>query len=687
MRTSQLGLFIQVSRSYSTARYGKSSSSLPILRIDNATFYRRYPSVAEVGTKQNPKLFPGLNFVIPSDLNVQEKWAIVGPSNAGKTTFFQILRGQYFCSPPQARSNPCLSAGGPPSIPNFDRNPARAIQYVGFNAERGGLGRQGTRGAYLSARYESRREETDFSVLSYLKGDTALNATKELGEEHDEKNLDRAIQDLSLQALVNMPMRNLSNGQTRRAKIARALLGKPMVLLLDEPFMGLDPPTVTAINPLLQKLAIAGSPRLILALRPQDPLPDWISHLIVIGPNFQISYQGNRRSVPYDNMGAPLEGSYHLGNRQTDTTQSSQNSSQVFSGMRGNLKHGEGLSREGLPLQGLPAHGKSGETLVDMQNVIVRYGERLALGDWKQDVDGKEREGLWWRVRRGERWGVFGPNGSGKTTLLSLICSDHPHAYSLPIQIFGRGRLPRPGQPGISIFDIQARIGQSSPEIHAFFPRHLTLRQTIENAWADTFLGTPKLSHQNRLAVELCLRWFETELNPACRSPDIANTVHRILPAQTEHDAVADLSWADDVRFGDAPFSTQRVALLLRAIVKKPDLVVLDEAFSGMDTNVRDKCMLFLTWGQTRSYDISIEPGSRIVKVNAPTIPGQHVFEGLTEEQALICVSHERDEVPGVVRDWMKLPESTLGVPPRFGIFHGPLEGNPGAWNYIWDAR
>ena len=72
---------------------------------------------------------------------------------------------------------------------------------------------------------------------------------------------------------------------------------------------------------------------------------------------------------------------------------------------------GSGKSREGLPFHDSNQIAPLGETLVQMYDVCVRYGDKPALGNWKQNVDGVSREGLWWTIRRGERWGVFGPNG------------------------------------------------------------------------------------------------------------------------------------------------------------------------------------------------------------------------------------------------------------------------------------
>ena len=651
---------------HTSKRYGQEA----VIDIRNATFYRRYPSATDT-LDSNPARFPGLNFSLlnTSGQAQPQYWSVLSPSSLARTTFLQVLAGQHICIPPTARSYPYLS--------KLSESPQHAIKYVGFDADRGSnVGGTNVRGAYLSARYESRREETDYSVLDYLTGNTELNALERGLSDAEKRTLDEITELLNLRKLLAMPVANLSNGQTRRARIAKALMGQPEVLLLDGPFMGLDPNTLANMSKVLGGLAARQQPRLIMSLRPEDGVPEWVNHLVIVSDQLQVLARGNKQQI----FSSPAQ-----------STDDAALGTIIEAAKRGH--HAESniqLSRDGLP-KSSPAL-TPGEPLVEMDGVKVSYGHgtRVVLGDWKQTVNGEERPGLWWSLHRGQRCGIFGPNGSGKTTMLSLITSDHPQTYSLPIKLFGRSRLPGPGQAGISLFDIQRRMGHSSPEVHAFFPRGLTVRRAIQSAWADAPMSKPQLTDDARRRVDACLRWFATELHPSqepttveklekAASGDVGsqNGIEQYLQTTQEG---KDLLWADDVRFAELSFSNQRLILFLRAIVANPDLVILDEALSGIDEATRDKALLFLSHGEAMA---SVTNGQ--AKESALFRFGQVVFSGLSPKQALLVISHAREDVPGCLREWICLPEPGEGRVPRTGTLPGPLELNPRCWNEIWD--
>ncbi|KAI0203895.1 ABC transporter [Astrocystis sublimbata] len=655
------------------------SSRAPVIDILHGSFYRHHPT-----TTSSPAIFENLNFRLPSTTNPPEHWYVVGPSLSRKTSFLQILGGAHLCLPPTARSYPYLSSD---AVPHKLRVPSRAIRYVGFNNDSLTSGGGVTTSAYLSARYESKREITDFSLRNFLLGNTHLNSLDRNRE--DEPNpalLDRVVTDLRLAQLLDLPVAFLSNGQGRRARIARALLTAPEVLLLDEPFMGLDPPTVAGLSPLLHALASKASPRLVLSARPQDPIPDWITHLVYLGGDCKVTASGTKEDV-LEHLRKYIRGVWS-GHTVADETLSIRSllhlgKTLTAKGIEGQTLMGDEVAgKEGEAKDAKPNVARTqrniGEALVEMEGCQVQYRGQIALGNWKEQVNGKEREGLTWTVRKGERWGVFGPNGSGKTTLVSIISSDHPQTYSMPIKLFGRSRLPQPGSgiTPLTFWDIQARIGHSSPEIHQHMPRSLTVRQVVENAWAETFRSKAKLDAHATARVEACLRWFEAELNPAHTTPTTTSPPF----AQDESQS---LQWAAHYQFGELSFSAQRVALFLRAIIKSPSIVVLDEACSGMDDGVRNRCLLFLEAGQTKQY-VKQPDGRDAIAESEASKTGNVKMAGLSDDQALICISHLREEIPDCVREWISLPEANTGMPARFGVAEAPLASDEKSWRAIW---
>ena len=843
------------------ARHG-SQSRPSLIQIRNGTFYREHPSTQKSDpTATNQPLFANLNFELPATpvaevgkpVRKDEHWAVISANNG--TTFLEVLRGSYLCFPPAARSFPYLASEEIDQKDHRLRVPSRAIQYVGFNAGKGQSMGGGVRGAYLSARYESHREDTDWTLLQYLKGDTELNPSEDRDRALvDEKLLQKVITDLRLQKLLSMPVSNLSNGQTRRSRIAKALLGKPELLLLDEPFMGLDPPTLVSLSPMLQTLAYNSSPLLLLALRPQDPIPDWITHLAIIGEPHTLALMGEKAQVLFalhrwadvltqtfstkskaadkkmaDAMtaayGQPLLGvgdtlSPQGISKYTEYREIMQDKSSVIDerGMikkdtlspedRERFRNAQAVRSEDRNLEQwlalttlkpsstpvgpktpaqedltasatiTPQQTKSDEAAVDtreplieLNSVVVKYGDQTVLGFPPPQPD-HTKPGLNMTIRRGTRLALLGPNGSGKTTLLSLLTSDHPHSYSLPIKFFGRSRLPAPGKPGLSLWEIQSRIGHSSPEIHAFFPKRLTIRQVLESAWAETYNSKPKLSFERDMLVDNFLRWWEPELRQTALGTDsfgglVATSYEGDIKMMIEESYPSflgekgwwserlivgsgvridmGLDWAEDAdrhAFGQLPFGTQRLLLLLRAIIKKPDILVLDEAFSGLSAEVRDKAMCWLTFGERKflkkspKQRVAIEVDNcrldilriahkleldvaklvkgrdslgwykslrsmdkaELLKISdeAETNPQDSTldgwrFEGLTDDQALVVVSHVKEEIPTMVDEYVRLPgeeevsETGRGV--EFGRCDDGLIRTAAGWNKVWGFR
>jgi molybdate transport system ATP-binding protein len=398
-----------------------------------------------------------------------QTWAVVGPVGSGKTTLAETLLGKHptphgeFRWPLLDR----LRAAG-----RHVNYPSEVIRHVTFKEESRLFSYAGH---YYQQRFEFADEDEPLSLADYLRAGT--------GATDDE--LTAATRRLGVEGQLPLGFIKLSNGQTRRARIARALLAKPELLVLDDPFVGLDAAGRSGLTGLLGGLVKSGL-RLVLICRP-DAVPGWITDVFDCG----LCRAGGV---------SPLLES------QTDCA--------VFE-------------------QGAHAP-RSPEPIIELRDVSVAHGGRTIL----RDVN--------WTVRAGERWAVVGPNGSGKTTLLSLLCGDHPQAYSNDVRLFGRRR-----GTGESVWDVKRNVGLVSPEFHLYFTEPLTTERAIATGFFDVLADRPTTAEQNAAVRDLMARFGITHL---------AGRPFRRLST-----------------------GEQRLVLFARAVVKRPPLLILDEPFQGLD--------------------------------------------------------------------------------------------------------
>ncbi|MBO0937975.1 ATP-binding cassette domain-containing protein [Fibrella sp. HMF5335] len=467
--------------------------------------------------------------VVLRDINLVlepgQHWAIIGPTGAGKSLLLEALAGQLL---PQAgqfsfSQNSC-------SDPRITREQHKArTALVTFRAASHAFdyGR-----FFYQQRYHAGLEES-------------LDVQAFLGLQNDQlADSERILSRLGLLPLLSLPFIKLSNGQSRKVLIAKALLNKPALLLLDDPFVGLDAAMRQDLVNWLDELMNAGTQLVLVA--PPDVLPMAITHVIDVAYGQVVS----QRIRPETGSELPV-----LGIAETATPPLP--------------------NWQTPPMPPLPS-----DRVFDLRDVTVRYGDSVILDQ------------LNWTVRVGERWALLGPNGSGKSVLLSLLYGDHPQAYANDIRLFGKPHGRGRTGTGQSIWSIKRQIGFVSPELHLYFPRHLTVRDVVYTGLTDT-LVVPRMVTPTHAADALSLL------------------------------AYFDLDTFIDRQFGSLSAGQQRLVLLCRALLKRPPVLIFDEPFQCLDP--------------------------------AQIIRARHLLDNLPDNTTLLFVTHYTDEIPTSVTHFLRL--------------------------------
>ncbi|WP_313121538.1 molybdate ABC transporter ATP-binding protein ModF, partial [Pantoea septica] len=218
-----------------------------------------------------------------------------------------------------------------------------------------------------------------------------------------------------------------------------ALMKQPDLLILDEPFDGLD---VASRASLTETLANLQQPdvALVLVLNRFDDIPDFIQQVGVLA-ECTLTHVGARDAILAEALVAQLAHSERL--------------------------EGMALPEPDAPDQ-LPPLAQ-GTPRVILRNGMVCYNDKAVIN------------GLNWQVNAGEHWQIVGPNGAGKSTLLSLVTGDHPQGYSNDLWLFGIKR-----GSGETIWDIKQHIGYVSSSLHLEYRVSVNVRTVILSGFFDS---------------------------------------------------------------------------------------------------------------------------------------------------------------------------------------------------------
>lgn len=372
-----------------------------------------------------------ISFTVNSD----ENWVIIGENGSGKSTLIDAIAGKIFPLKGIIQKPKYSEIELIPRDFSFHRIVGQAYQYY-------------------QQRFNSFDAEIAPTVLEILQ-----NQVKPLGTVDDKsvalppplyttEEIENTAKLLKISHLLDRRIVTLSNGETRRVLITISLLKKPKLLLLDNPFTGLDIESRKTLHEVIKHISENGTK--IIMVCSANEIPANTTHVLELKEGKIYKFH----SKPFDSIKKSIN-------------------------WKG-LKESETLSK----IKQIPQ-------IVDfdyalrMRNIVVTYQNKNVV------------DGVNWEVKRGEKWALLGPNGSGKSTILSLITADNPQGYQNDYELFDKKR-----GSGESIWDIKKRIGYVSPELHLYFTRNTEVWKAVGSGFFDSAGLFTKLNDSQKEILE-----------------------------------------------------------------------------------------------------------------------------------------------------------------------------------------
>lgn len=222
------------------------------------------------------------------------------------------------------------------------------------------------------------------------------------------------------------------------------------------------------------------------------------------------------------------------------------------------------------------------DPLIELKNIKIKFDKNQLF------------ENVNWTVNHGDRIAIIGNNGAGKSTLISLLNADNPKVYCNNVNMFGVRR-----GSGDSIWDIKKKTGFISSELHLYFTENMSCLKVIATGFFDTKFIPRKLENSEIELIEFYTDYFKLS--------HLLNRDYRQIS-----------------------MGQQKVILFIRAIIKSPPLLLLDEPFQGFDAK-------------------SIDKAKKLLNLMADQL-----------NTTLIFITHYQDEIPECINRRFQLEDGEL---------------------------
>lgn len=371
-----------------------------------------------------------------------ERWVLAGPNGAGKTQLLKLVGGIVWPTPRAHSHRHYLWRGELSDTPYLLKEEI----------------------AYLGAERQDRYQRYGWNTSAAQVVGTGIFRTDiplDRPSVADRRRIHAVLGRFQIAHLGRRPFLSLSYGERRVILLARALISRPKLLLLDEVMNGLDEMNRGRVARWLAKHR-ARLPW-VFATHRMEEVPKSATHVLLLERG-RIVYAGRVRGARLARaMVAPARGPRGRSRRKADRKP----------GAKGGAKGG----------------GRAGRVLVRLTGASVYLDGRRVLGE------------LSLAVRAGELWLVHGRNGSGKTTLLRTLYGDHGVAAGGHIERAGIG-------PGVPLERFKKRVGFVAPHLQADYPGELRVSEVVQSGrHASIGLNEPA-SAADRTAARRVLRAF-----------------------------------------------------------------------------------------------------------------------------------------------------------------------------------